>query len=145
MIYRIGNFTLIEADSPAQAVERSGLPPARIVYGLLAVKLHEGPRMIRGLDLGCTIWQHRRLGVHAAINARSGERWRNEYRDGTHKIERRNVRLALAKIGFAGYRLHHTVRDSYGSRVRRSGETLATLSGETLSTLSDIIVPGGQL
>lgn len=27
--------------------------------------------------LGCTLATHRRLGVHAVINARGGEQWRN--------------------------------------------------------------------
>ena len=30
-----------------------------------------------GLNVGCTVKRHRELGVHAAINAKAGEAWRN--------------------------------------------------------------------
>lgn len=29
------------------------------------------------LNLGCTAWKHFRLGIHAVVNARAGEQWRN--------------------------------------------------------------------
>jgi hypothetical protein len=34
-----------------------------------------------GLYVGCTRDRHRRLGVHASINAKAGEQWRNDMSD----------------------------------------------------------------
>ena len=31
----------------------------------------------RKLFLGCTLARHQRLGIHAVINARAGQQWRN--------------------------------------------------------------------
>lgn len=36
----------------------------------------------KGLRLGCTVARHRQLGVHAPINAKAGEAWRNDPSDG---------------------------------------------------------------
>lgn len=30
------------------------------------------------LYIGCTLARHQRLGVHAVVNARGGEQWRND-------------------------------------------------------------------
>ena len=32
----------------------------------------------RVLNLGCTLHTHKRLGIHAVINARGGQQWRND-------------------------------------------------------------------
>jgi hypothetical protein len=100
MLYRIG-LALIAAANPLEAVERSGLPPAFIEYGLRAVKPMEGPLFARGWASGTTRAHFARLGVHGGINVRAGESWRNDAvpYGASEKIDRRNARRELAELG----------------------------------------------
>lgn len=97
-LYVVAGYILVLADTPRQAVERSGLPPAYIPHGLKTVKLAEGPLFRKGWYSGTTPSRFARLGTHAAINVRAGEFWRNQGRGDDHRIDRRNARHALARI-----------------------------------------------
>jgi hypothetical protein len=49
--------------------------------GRLIDPSQNGGARFRGLSVGCTRDRHVRLGVHAAINAKVGEQWRNDMSD----------------------------------------------------------------
>lgn len=49
------------------------------------------------LYLGCTAATHKRIGVHAVVNARSGELWRNDF-DDREEIERKRDALNMERI-----------------------------------------------
>lgn len=50
------------------------------------------------IDLGCTLARHRQIGVHAIVNARAGEQWRNDMTDEDWRVWRdaRSIRDCLA-------------------------------------------------
>lgn len=78
----------------------------------------------RRLNLGCTVYTHKRLGIHAVINARGGQQWRND-QDRIEEIEMRRDARALRE------RIENRVSVyQFGSRCfRRRLELARFLSG----------------
>ena len=61
----------------------------------------------RILDLGCTVSQHKRIGINAVINARGGQQWRNDLNRIQEVEERRDAqairRRVSERVRFYGY------------------------------------------
>lgn len=51
----------------------------------------------RGLYLGCTVRRHAQIGIHAVINARGGEVWRNDLTNEDWEM-RRDARAIRERI-----------------------------------------------
>lgn len=68
----------------------------------------------RGLRVGCTLERHREIGVHAAINARAGEQWRNACP--WHSWDLQEVNRVRDAEKVRAWRCNHVRFRQFGSR-----------------------------